>query len=230
MLVVGLTGGIATGKSTVSSRLKEQEHISVIDLDQIAKSLLQPGSYCFKSILKEFGQDIIIPTSGELDRKKLSNIIFKDSQARRKLNAIFRYPMAWILLKQLFYHFSRGTDIVVLDAPLLIESGLYRICNIVVMVDIKEDIQLERLINRDGCSVEEAENRINSQSSRELKKRYSKRIIDNSGTVDETYEKINSLVIELRGYKRWWVYDRLWVGVFLLIGIIVVYTSVRMLI
>jgi len=127
-----------------------------------------------------------------------------------------KIPLAITLLKHLTWHYLKGTDIVVIDAPLLIESKLYIICNIVAVVDVREDIQLERLLKRDVCLVVEAQARINSQFPREERKKYAQWIIDNSKSLEETYSNIHSFVNHLSTLRRSWLYDRRVMGALLM--------------
>jgi dephospho-CoA kinase len=130
--VVGLTGGIATGKSTVSSLLKSS-NIPVVDADVLAREVVEPGTPALRAIAKEFGPDVL-RDDGSLDRPKLGSIVFSDETKRRKLNAIVhpavRKGMAWAIVG----HWLKGERICVVDVPLLVESKLYRFVGRVVVV------------------------------------------------------------------------------------------------
>lgn len=134
MLVVGLTGGIASGKTSVSNLLKSpQYHVPLVDLDVLAREVVEPGTSTLNKIRAAFGDDVIT-SGGALDRPALGRIIFNDEKQRKKLNAIIhpaiRRRLAWIL----FRHWISGEKLVVVDAPLLIEAGLWRFAGKIVLV------------------------------------------------------------------------------------------------
>ncbi len=135
MLVVGLTGGIASGKSTVSSLLSSH-HIPIIDADHLARVVVAPGTPGYRAIISHFGEDVVIQTSNgpTLDRAKLGSVVFNDERQRRVLNGIVhpavKKQMVWELLK----NWLRGEKVVVVDVPLLIETGLWKWCGWVVVV------------------------------------------------------------------------------------------------
>lgn len=134
MLVVGLTGGIATGKSTVSNLFKSpQYHLPLIDLDILAREVVEPGTSTLNKIRATFGDEVITP-QGALDRPALGRIIFNDERQRKKLNAIIhpaiRRRLAWLL----FLNWIKGEKVVVVDAPLLIEAGLWKFAGKIVLV------------------------------------------------------------------------------------------------
>ncbi|KAF7778952.1 hypothetical protein Agabi119p4_3297 [Agaricus bisporus var. burnettii] len=161
MLVVGLTGGISTGKSTVSAILKTH-HIPIIDADVIARQVVQPHTRALRKITRAFGQDILLP-DGTLDRKKLGSIVFNDEEKRKELNGIVHPAVRWRMVWEVVGCWLRGEKWCVLDVPLLIEGGLWRYVGLVVVVYCSADIQLVRLMSRDGSSREEASARLNSQ-------------------------------------------------------------------
>lgn len=130
--VVGLTGGIATGKSTVSSILKSH-NIPIIDADLIARQVVQPGTPALNKITRVFGQHILLP-DGSLDRKQLGSIIFSDESKRKKLNAILHPVIRRTMLWQVMGHWLRGEKWCVVDVPLLIEGGLWKFVGLVVVV------------------------------------------------------------------------------------------------
>lgn len=134
MLVVGLTGGIASGKSSVAKLLKSPDHhLPLIDLDVIAREVVEPGTGTLDKIRTAFGDSVVTP-EGTLNRPALGSIIFNNEQERKKLNAIIhpaiRKRLAWLLFK----HWIQGDKVVVVDAPLLIEAGLWRFTGKIVLV------------------------------------------------------------------------------------------------
>lgn len=135
MLVVGLTGGIASGKSSVSSLLQSAPHsLPLVDLDLLAREVVLPGSFTLRKLESIFGSEIISPTDGSLDRPKLGKIIFNDEAQRKRLNAVIHPAIRRLLAKKLFWYWLRGEKVVVVDAPLLIEAGLWRLAGRIVLV------------------------------------------------------------------------------------------------
>jgi dephospho-CoA kinase len=135
MLVVGLTGGIASGKSTVSSLLSSAPHsLPLVDLDILAREVVLPNSRTLRKLEQVFGSDIINPDDGSLDRPKLGKIIFNDESQRKRLNAIIHPAIRRRLARRLFWYWIRGEKVVVVDAPLLIEAGLWKLAGKIVLV------------------------------------------------------------------------------------------------
>ncbi|KAJ7745421.1 dephospho-CoA kinase-domain-containing protein [Mycena maculata] len=201
MLVVGLTGGIATGKSSVSNLLKGK-HIPVTDADVLARQVVEPGTPALAKIAAFFGSEIL-QADGTLDRKKLGSVIFNDEVKRRKLNSIVhpavRRAMWWGVLK----HWIRGSKYCVVDVPLLIEGGLWKWVGTVVVVYCSADVQLARLMQRDGSSREDATSRLNSQLAIADKVQYADRVIDNSGSLVDLEAHVDSLVQALDRQAGW---------------------------
>ncbi|KAL7749947.1 Dephospho-CoA kinase cab5 [Sorochytrium milnesiophthora] len=196
MRLIGLTGGISTGKSSVSLYLKTC-NIPVIDCDQLARDVVEPGTPALRELVATFGSDILLP-NGTLDRKKLGDIVFNDPAKRKLLNAITHPAIRREIFTQVIHYWLKREDLVVVDAPLLIEAGLHRYMAEVVVVYCPEDIQLQRLQARDRLSREDAEARIRSQKPMEEKVRLATRVIDNSGSLEQLYAQLDSLVGKLR--------------------------------
>jgi dephospho-CoA kinase len=131
--VVGLTGGIATGKSTVSKLLSGVHHIPVVDADILAREAVAPGTSGLSRIVSLFGPSILLP-DGTLDRKKLGSIIFNDEARRKQLNAIVHPAVRWRMLIAVLKYWLKGEKACVLDVPLLVEGGLWKWVGIVVVV------------------------------------------------------------------------------------------------
>lgn len=192
MTVVGLTGGIGSGKSTVSGYLISK-NIEVIDADKIAREIVGPGSKVLEQLAKIFGQDILLP-DGSLDRKKLGSIVFRDNQKREILNKITHHEIIGKIKSRIKEAHSK---IVVVDAPLLIETGLNQYVDEVWVVDVDDKIRIDRLINRDRLSESEIQERINSQLPREERLKYAKVILDNSGSLDYLLQQIDKQIERL---------------------------------
>lgn len=185
MFRIGLTGGIATGKSTVSAILRSLGAF-VIDADQIAREIVLPGQPAHQDIVKHFGPEVLLP-DGQLNRPWLSEQIFSDPAQRQFLNQ-FTHPRVIERIESIIeelaatnYHLP-----VVLDIPLLIEAGMAHTVDQVWLVVTDAETQLERLMQRDGFSKAEAKLRIDAQMPLVEKARYAHCLIDNSGCLNET--------------------------------------------
>lgn len=191
-VVVGLTGGIATGKSTVA-RMLTQRGAHLIDADQIAREVVEPGEEGWQRVRQRFGAEVFRP-DGSLDRAALRKVVFRDSEARSDLNNLL-HPLIRARMKeksrQLVEQFPQG--VVVLDIPLLFESKLTHLVEKVIVVYIPEPVQRARLIARDGLSEEEARRMVNAQLPIEEKKRLADVVIDNSGSITETERQVDHL-------------------------------------
>ncbi|WP_099187618.1 dephospho-CoA kinase [Tepidibacter mesophilus] len=177
MIVIGLTGSIGSGKSTVSNILKKK-NIKIIDADEISRKIFDDKK-ALDDVVRYFGSEIL-NADNVLDRKKLGSIVFSDKDKLEKLNSI-THPIIINKIKASIDKFNKqGKRIVVLDAPLLIEANLLNLVDIVLLVTCNENIQIERIKKRDNISKEDAILRIKSQMSVEDKKKYADYIIDNS--------------------------------------------------
>lgn len=194
MIVVGLTGGIGAGKSTVSTMLAERG-AAIVDADQIARDLQAPGSPVLGLMAERFGSHIITEADGSLDRAAVAEIVFSDEQALKDLNGIVHPAMQEEIQRQINVH--RDTDqIVVLDFPLLAENprgGL----GATIVVDIPVDIAVERLVSQRGMDEDDARARITSQISREKRLSTATHVIDNSGGMSDLTRQVESLWGEL---------------------------------
>ncbi|WP_026893774.1 dephospho-CoA kinase [Clostridiisalibacter paucivorans] len=197
--IIGITGGIATGKSTVTKILLDKG-FTVIDADKIAKKVVEIGEPCYVDIVDVFGKKILNEYL-EIDRKKLGDIIFKDEEARKKLNRIV-HPKVFDEIKKHINLNELKNKIIFLDIPLLIESikemgqnDIY--ADEIWLIYVELDTQIDRLMNRDKISKDEALMKINAQMSLEEKKQYADRIIYNDGTIEELKIKISKIIDEV---------------------------------
>ena len=188
MIVIGLTGGIASGKSTVSAILRELG-APVVDADQIVRQLQAPGTPMLAAIVREFGPEVIRP-DGSLDRAALGRVVFADPARRRALEAIVHPAVRQEMWKQVAECRARGARAVVLDVPLLLEGGLDRQVDQVWVVWVDRETQLARLMARDGLDRTQAEQRINAQMSLDEKRQRADVVIDNCGTVEATRSQV----------------------------------------
>lgn len=189
-MIIGLTGGIATGKSTVSALLIRKGAL-LVDADVIAREVMLPGHPVLAAVAEHFGQAVLL-ADGTLDRKKLGDIVFREPAQRQALNEI-THPAIRLEIRRQMESLEREHPerLVVVDIPLLFESGLESMFERVMLVYAPASIQKERLMNRNQLTAEEAEARINSQMDIEEKKRKADVIIDNSGSAEETQRQID---------------------------------------
>jgi len=197
LIIAGLTGGIATGKSTVSSFLGEAGAV-IIDADAIARDVVIKDLPAWHEIVKTFGKDVLLP-DGEIDRARLGGIIFGDSSKKEILNGIVHPRVIRKVAEQIdkIQNEIPGS-IIILDVPLLIEAGMNTGLEEVILVYTPEDIQIKRLVERDKISDEEALLKIRSQMPIEKKKEFATIIIDNSGTIEETKRRALEVLNRLR--------------------------------
>ncbi|CAN5138642.1 dephospho-CoA kinase [soil metagenome] len=189
MLRVGLTGGIGAGKSAVSALLAARGAI-VIDADKLAREVVLPGSPALAKIAVRFG-DSVIASDGALDRPALGAIVFADTQALRDLEGI-THPAIRELSDQL--EAAAGpSDIVVFDNPLLIEMGQHTTCDVVIVVDVPEEVQMQRLTRLRGMSESDARARIAAQATRRQRTDVADIIVDNTGSREELARKVGGV-------------------------------------
>lgn len=187
---IGLTGGIASGKSTVSRMLRERGAL-IVDADLISREIVMPGSPVLQQIAEAFGADLL-QDDGTLDRKRLGEIIFADEQKRLKLNAIMHPPIREEMTRQMAsYELQYPKRPVVADIPLLYESKLQHMFEEVVVVYVPESVQIQRLMQRDGISEEQARERMASQMPLSDKREQADVVIDNSGSLEDTAKQVD---------------------------------------
>ena len=196
-LIIGLTGGIACGKSTVT-QLLQRRGADIIDLDQIGHELLKANSPVMKQLLKTFGPEVL-DLSGDVNRTKLGKIVFADPLARQQLNDIV-HPEIHRISRQLAQSKvkNQADSIVVIESPLLIESGGYRSVDYVVMVSVTPDQQIVRLMKRSleqnkTMTQLDAEKRLAAQMSLKEKMAYADYIVDNQGDLTELGKQVDQL-------------------------------------
>jgi len=204
MLVIGLTGGIATGKSTTSSLLKAK-NIPIVDADILAREVVQPGTPALAKIVKYFGASILLP-DGSLDRKQLGSIIFNDEVKRKKLNSIIHPAVSYAILWSILSHWIRGEKVCVVDVPLLIEGGLWKWVGKVIVVYCSPELQLQRLMKRDNSTREDASSRLQTQLPISEKVEFADHVIENSGSLQDLEVQVNSLLakVDKEVGRVWW--------------------------
>ncbi|MFA5287411.1 MAG: dephospho-CoA kinase [Candidatus Omnitrophota bacterium] len=187
--VIGVTGIFGSGKSTVSAMLKSYG-LKIIDADKIARRYLFPGTKTYKKILNYFGKGIL-KKNNKIDRKKLGELVFGNRQLLNKLNSIV-HPKVIADIKEGIR--KSKEKVVVLDAPLLIESGLRRVVDDLIVVIIERDELMRRLARRATLKRQEILKRIKSQIPQKVKSRLANFIIDNSGTINETKKQVKKMM------------------------------------
>lgn len=190
---VGLTGGIGSGKSTVSALLRDHGAV-VVDYDRIAREVVAPGTPGLAAIVQRFGPDVLA-ADGSLDRPALGAVVFADEAKRRDLEAI-THPAVRARAAEL-EALAGPDDVVVHDIPLLAESGGRGPYDVVVVVDVPVQVQVDRLARDRGMSVEEAEARIGAQASRDDRAAVADVVVDNSGSLEELTAAVRDLWQEL---------------------------------
>lgn len=186
--IIGLTGGIATGKSTVARFLEENGAV-VIDADSLSREAVAPGSRALDRIVALFGADMLLP-DGSLDRKRLGRVVFADLDKRRQLEEILHPEIRRLADERIDSLAAEGHGVVFYMAPLLIESGATDRVDEIWVVTVRPEVQRERLMARDNIGLEEAERIIASQMPLDEKERHGRFVIDNSGTQEQTRQML----------------------------------------
>jgi dephospho-CoA kinase len=200
MLVVGLTGGIASGKTTVG-RLFEEVGIPIICADDLAKKAVSRGSPALDLIRQEFGETVI-DSSGELDRVEMARVVFSDSAKRKTLEAIIHPVVSSGKELRLRELQQSGCKIAIVDVPLLYETGWDKSFDVIIVVFVPRNIQESRLANRDHFAQDEVKSRLDSQMSLDEKRKRAHFVIDNSGDIDDTRDQVSRIVGELKKMEK----------------------------
>ncbi|MCC2865337.1 dephospho-CoA kinase [Ihubacter massiliensis] len=196
MKIIGLTGGIGAGKSTASKYLAKNGY-AVIDADQIAREVVEPGKPLLAELRQAFGAEII-KTDGSLDRKALAAIVFEDEAGRRKLNRIMHSNIIQVIDKRIEASCRQETcKGIIIDAPLLFETGLEEKCDQTWLLVADWETRIRRVCARDGAAPQEVEARIKSQMDDEEKRKRADLVIDNSGSRQELEQKLKTVIAQL---------------------------------
>ena len=191
---VGLTGGIASGKSTVSARLAELGAV-IIDYDRLARDVVEPGSHALDLIARRFGPSVIT-ADGTLDRPGLGAIVFAEPAALKDLEAITHPAIRNLAASR---EASAGPDDVVIhDNPLLVEMGAADACDVVIVVDVPEDVQVARMVSDRGMTEADARARIAAQATREARLAAADVVIDNTGSLEALTARVDEVWTSLR--------------------------------
>ncbi|BDH62566.1 dephospho-CoA kinase [Lysinibacillus sp. PLM2] len=191
-MIIGLTGSIASGKSTVAKMLKEYG-LPIVDADVVARLVVEPGTPTLKKIAEAFGEEVLT-AKGEMDRTKVGELIFHDENKRQTLNNIIHPAIRAEMLRQKEEHLANGADTVIMDIPLLFESKLQHFVDKILVVTVSEDTQLKRLMERNQLSEEDALVRIRSQLPLCEKERGADAVIYNNGSIDESRSQLDVIL------------------------------------
>lgn len=189
MRQVGLTGGIGSGKSTVSARFAELGAV-VVDYDQLAREAVEPGSPALAAIAERFGSDVLAG-DGSLDRPALGAVVFADDAARRDLEAITHPAIRDLAAARVAA--AADDAVVVHDHPLLVEMGMAEVCDVVVVVDVDPEVQVQRLVEQRGMTESDARARLAAQASREQRLAAADEVLDNGGTRGDLLAAVDAL-------------------------------------
>ncbi|EOX1306570.1 dephospho-CoA kinase [Listeria monocytogenes] len=189
---IGLTGSVATGKSTVSNMI-QQAGIPLVDADIAARKVVEPGTEGLKGIVAYFGEEILL-ADGTLDRAKLGEIIFKDKEKREKLNEITHPRVKDYMLEARERFFRAGKELVFFDIPLLFESHLESLVDQIVVVWTTPETELKRLMERNNLTKEDALRRIESQMGIDEKARKADFVIDNNESLEKTQKQVYTFI------------------------------------
>lgn len=195
-MIIGLTGTIGSGKSTVSEHLKSLGAL-VLDADIISRQVVELGTTGLEQIIALFGGCVINP-DGTLNRKAMAKLVFADEEKRLLLNSIIHPAVLNTLKDKTEAETEKNPNrVIVWDVPLLIEVGWNEFVDSVWLVTAPENVRIERIIRRDNCTAEQAEMRIRAQMSEDEKLKYSNNVIDNGSTLEKLYAQVDEL------YKRY---------------------------
>lgn len=201
MRIIGLTGGIASGKSTVSNLFK-MNGIPVVDADVVARDVLKKGTGGWKRVVAAFGEDIL-QRNGEVDRTRLGQIVFSDPAKRQLLNRLLAPYISYGIFWEVFKLWVKGCKVIILDVPLLFESKMDRWTKPVIVVWVDPETQLRRLMERDGTSEEASQNRVNAQMPLDWKRSNADIVINNVGSREDLNVNFRKVLVEVTGPLTW---------------------------
>ncbi|KAI8004462.1 Dephospho-CoA kinase [Camellia lanceoleosa] len=201
MRIVGLTGGIASGKSTVSNLFKSHG-IPVVDADLVAHDVLKKGTGGWKKVVAAFGEDIL-QENEEVDRPKLGCIVFSDPDKRQLLNRLLAPYISFGIFWEILKLWLKGCKVIVLDIPLLFEAKMDKWTKPIIVVWVDPETQLQRLMARDRTFVEDARNRIQAQMPLDVKITQADIVIDNTRSLDELNERFQKVVVQVTKPLTW---------------------------
>lgn len=194
-MIIGLTGGIGTGKSTVLSLLKDKYGFTIFEADKTAHEIMNKGYEAYDKIVESFGNEILNPDL-TINRRALSDIVFHDKEKLNVLNEIVHPAVISKILSEIERcRREKGTDRFVIEAALLIESGCDKICDSVWYIYADKEVRIDRLIKGRGMTMEQIESVMKNQLDKEIFIKNSNSVIDNSGTIESTDKQIEKLLV-----------------------------------
>ena len=196
MKLVGLTGGIASGKSTVAEIL-ERQGAAIINADVLAREVVEPGHQAWTEIVNTFGTAVLQPDR-TLDRQKLRAIIFDDADARKKLESIIHPQVRALAEQRIREHAAAGYAVIVYEVPLLFEGNLQEWLRPVILVACDVDTQRNRLQSRDNLSAAQAQKHIDAQMSLEEKRRLADYVIENNGSLEDLERQVQAVLEKIK--------------------------------
>jgi dephospho-CoA kinase len=194
--LVGLTGGIASGKSTVA-KILESLGAAIVNADTLSREVVEPGREAWKEIVGTFGAEVLQPDQS-LDRQKLRTIIFNNPNARRKLESIIHPRVRALAEQRIREHTAAGYGVIVYEVPLLFEGNLHEWLRPVILVGCDVDTQLQRLQQRDGLDRTQAQKHIDAQMSLAEKRRLADYVIENNGSLDELKRQVEAVLEKIK--------------------------------
>lgn len=200
MKVIGLTGGIASGKSSIS-KMFEDLGAYIIDADKIAHQIYDENSELVQKIIEEFGKEILVPSTFIIDRDKLGQIVFKNPEKLKKLEALVHPAVRKQIQLKIHEAGNKGYNLCIVDAALLVETGFYKFYEGLIVVKCSPEQQKERLKSRSELSDEEIQNRINVQAPLQEKLKVANWVIDNSADLSNTQKQVEALYNTLTAIK-----------------------------
>lgn len=200
MIIIGLTGGIGSGKSTVSEYLKSKNYF-ISDADKIAHDILEPGMPALAKLVLAFGNEIL-DEHGRLKRKKLAEIAFADKNKEQTLNQITHGQIKEQILKEIEICKEAGEKIMFLDIPLLFEQGLDKWCDVSWAIVVDQEIRIKRVLARDDIKESDVRARIDCQMADDQKKKLADEVLDNSFSKEELYRQIDELLVKYEQRKE----------------------------
>ncbi|KAF7804837.1 dephospho-CoA kinase [Senna tora] len=201
MRIVGLTGGISSGKSTVSNLFKSHS-IPVVDADVVARDALKKGTGGWKKVVAAFGQEILLE-NGEVNRPRLGQIVFSNPDKRQLLNRLLAPYISSGIFWEVLKLWMKGYKVIVLDIPLLFEAKMDKFTKPIIVVWVDPATQIQRLMARDRSSEEDARNRVNAQMPLDVKRNKADIVIDNTGSLDDLNEEFRKVLFEVSKPLTW---------------------------
>jgi dephospho-CoA kinase len=197
LLVVGLTGGIGSGKSAFAALLAERG-AQVIDADAYGHEALRPGQPSWHSVVDQFGDEVLVPGTMDIDRQKLARLVFSDPDKLAALNAIV-HPLIFARIADALERLAHTEDVVVVDAALIIDTGVYKALDALIVVRCDDRVRRERLAER-GMALEDVDARMAAQAPVEVLEQRADIVVDNNGTMEELSAEADRVWAELEAF------------------------------